>query len=212
MRVVVVGANGRTGALAVGAALAVGHEVTGVVRDRSHFARQRALGATPVLGDVELDVTPALAGHDAVIFAAAASGSDADRADAVDHLGVIRTVRGAVAQGVGRFVLISSMYADRPDEGPAFLRPYLEAKQRSDAFLVATALGWTILRPGGLTDQPGTGLVAVARHLPRAEHGIPRADVAAVAVAALGTSRTLRRAFDLTVGPSPVDEALRGLG
>ncbi|MGH9067561.1 MAG: NAD(P)H-binding protein [Acidimicrobiales bacterium] len=105
----------------------------------------------------------------------------------------------------GRLV-ISSMYADRPEQGPAFLRSALLAKQRSARVATTASLDWTIIHPGGLTDDPGTGRVTVDTNLRGGR--VPRQDVAHVAVAALAAPATIRRAFDLVSGDTPIDESL----
>lgn len=206
MNVLVIGANGRTGRLVVSAAVAAGHEVGGMIRDASQAPTQRKLGAHPVTGDVTGVLSDAMAGRDAVVFAAGGGGEDRN---AVDYDGVVNAVHAAEAAGIRRFVLISSRYADRPDEGPEFLRPALTAKGRSEAVLAASRLDWTIIRPGGLTDEPGTALIELGTW--PGPGRVPRADVAAVAVAALSERSTVSRAFDLLAGEIPIPDALARL-
>lgn len=207
MDIVVIGANGRTGRLVVGRAVAAGHRVTGMVRRAEQMDAQRDLGAEAVIGDVTADLAPILTGCEAVVFAAG-GGAGADW-EAVDHAGVLGAVRTAEAVGARRFVLVSSRYADRPAEGPEFLRPALEAKGRSDAFLAASGLEWTIVRPGGLTDGPPTGLIETSSSTGPGR--IARADVADVVVTALGLPSTIRRAFDVVGGEVPIPAALAAL-
>ena len=71
-------------------------------------------------------------------------------------------------------------------------------------------LAWTILRPGGLTDAPATGLVRLAAPpVPRGT--VPRADVAAVIAALLDSPGTRHQTLELTSGDSPVAAAVRGI-
>jgi uncharacterized protein YbjT (DUF2867 family) len=128
---------------------------------------------------------------------------------AVDAQACIALQRLADAHGVARWVQVSSMFADRPQHGPPFLQQVLAAKQRSDEALAASGLGWTIVRPGGLSDAPGTGHVALGTGLPGGM--VPRADVAAVVVTCLDSPATARRAFDLVAGPDPVRAAVDAL-
>jgi uncharacterized protein YbjT (DUF2867 family) len=72
-----------------------------------------------------------------------------------------------------------------------------------------SGLQWTIVRPGGLTDDPGTGRVTVGEELSRGS--IARDDVAAVLAAALATPTTIGRAFDVISGTTPIEEALAAL-
>lgn len=208
MRVLVIGANGRTGRLIVAAAVHAAHDVAGMIRRPDQAPTQRKMGAEPLYGDVTGDLTKVLAGRDAVVFAA--GGSVGDDRNRVDDAGAVNAVRTAEDVGVRRFVLVSSRYADRPEQGPEFLRPALRAKGRSDAVLVTSNLDWTIVRPGGLTDDEPTGRVDLTR---RSGPGrIARADVAAVTIAALTTPFTKGEAFDLTAGDTPIQTALAALG
>jgi uncharacterized protein YbjT (DUF2867 family) len=89
------------------------------------------------------------------------------------------------------------------------MRPYYEAKANADERLAASGLDYTIVRPGGLTDGPGTGRVAVGTELERGS--IPRDDVAAVLLAVLETPSSIGKTFELVSGETPVEEAVRGL-
>ena len=111
--------------------------------------------------------------------------------------------------GVVRYVMVSSMGTeDAEHAGP--MRPYLEAKRDADDALRESGLDWTIVRPGGLTDAPGTGTVDAARALGR--HGqITRDDTALTVLEALLQPATIGVAFDVLEGPTPVAEALRAL-
>ncbi|MFR9731699.1 SDR family oxidoreductase [Saccharopolyspora sp. MS10] len=214
MLVTVLGATGKTGALIVGELLGRGATVRGAVRRPAALEEVRARGADAVLADLRAEteeLAEALAGSDVVINAAAASDPQPGLAEAVDRDGAINAVRAAQKAGITRFVQVSSLFADRPDEGPEFLHRVLRAKQISDQALVESGMGWTILRPGGLTDDPGTGLVRLANRLdiaPGTPRTVPRADVAAVAAAALDEPSSLDRAFDLTSGDTPIADAL----
>lgn len=117
----------------------------------------------------------------------------------------------AAAAGVGRFVLVSSMFADRPDVGPAFLREVLAFKRIGEHPLTASALAWTILRPGGLVDGPGTGRVT-AGHSPHGTPGmLPRTDLATSAVACLAAPNTIGAGIDLVAGETLIATALAAL-
>jgi uncharacterized protein YbjT (DUF2867 family) len=87
---------------------------------------------------------------------------------------------------------------------------YLRAKSEADANLRTRDLDWTIVRPGGLTDDPPTGKVTIADDT--GDGTIPRADVAAVVVEALVERLAIRRQFEVISGDQPIAEALRQLG
>jgi uncharacterized protein YbjT (DUF2867 family) len=102
------------------------------------------------------------------------------------------------------------MGAGDPSSGPEAMRPYLEAKAEADAALAASDRDWTIVRPGRLTDDPGTGRVELAASLGRGGE-ITRDDVAAVLVGCLDEPRTVRATFELLQGETPIAEALASL-
>ena len=152
----------------------------------------------------------AVRGADAVVFAAGAGpGSGDARKKTVDLGGAVKLVEAAKAEGISRYLIVSSMGADKaPEDGSEGFGAYLQAKFEADEAVRASGLDYTIVRPGGLTDDPGTGLVAVAEHLDRGQ--IPRADVAAVFVACLEEPATIGKSFDLISGDTPIAAALRG--
>ena len=82
------------------------------------------------------------------------------------------------------------------------MQPYFQAKAQADAALEQSGLDHTIVRPGGLTDDPGTGQVTVAPELERGGQ-IPRDDVAAVLLAVLDAPNTIGKAFDLVERRAP---------
>lgn len=212
MRVLVAGANGKTGRLLLGRLAEGGHEPVAMVRDAGQIPELREHGAVDaVVGDLQGDVSEAPAGCAAVLFAAGSgSATGPDKTIRVDLMGAIRLVEACRASGAERFVMLSAMRTDDPDEGPERLRHYLAAKMEADRWLQASGLAWTIVRPGRLTDDPGTGRIRAARHLD--DYGeVPREDVAAAMAASLEVDATRGRIFEMLSGDTPVREALEGL-
>ncbi|MEU8783172.1 NAD(P)H-binding protein [Streptomyces sp. NPDC048637] len=215
MRIVIAGGHGQI-ALRLERLLAKrGDEVAGIIRRPEQAGDVLAAGAEPVVCDLESasveDVARHMEGADAAVFAAGAGpGSGIERKDTVDRSAAALFADAAEAAGVRRFLVISSMGADRePPEGtdPVFTA-YLRAKGAADTDVRARAgLDWTILRPGRLTDAPGTGLVALAEATGRSE--VPRDDVAAVLVELLDEPGTIGRTLELISGDVPVNEAVR---
>ena len=189
-----------------------GHTARGLVRNPSHAADLQAAGAVPVIGDLENDASLSayVKGADAVVFAAGAGpGSGPARKRTVDLGGAVKLADAAVDQGVRRYLMVSSIGAQDPASGGEAMRAYLEAKAEADAYVTARAdLDWTIVRPGHLTDEPGTGLVTASREL-GGRGPVPRDDVAAVLAACLTTPATIGVTFELFAGSTPIDEALR---
>ncbi len=190
-----------------------GHHGRGLIRNPDQAADLEAAGAEAVVCDMEADdVRPHVEGADAVVFAAGAGpGSGPERKRTVDEGAAVALVEAARAAGVRRYVMISAMGADDPAGGPEAMRPYLEAKGAADAAVRDSGLDWTIVRPGGLTDEPGTARVAVAPSLGRSGK-VPRDDVALVIAELLDPPAAIGVSFDLLAGDEGVAEAVRRLG
>jgi nucleoside-diphosphate-sugar epimerase len=217
MRIVVAGAHGQI-ARRLGRLLSArGDTVVGLIRNPAHESDVVGDGVDPVVLDLETasveDVAGVLAGADAVVFAAGAGpGSGAPRKDTVDRGAAVLLADAAERAGVARYLLISSMGADTvadgatPDGIDEVFLAYLRAKLAAEEDLLARpGLSTTVLRPGALTDDPGTAGVTLA---PRVERGsVPRDDVAAVLVALLDAG-TDGAVLELVGGPTPIDEAV----
>jgi nucleoside-diphosphate-sugar epimerase len=213
MEVAIAGGHGKIGLL-LGRLLAEReHAVLGLIRDPVQEEDLHAIGVEPVICDLEGDgdVSEAVKGVDAVVFAAGAGpGSGAERKRTMDLGGALKLIDAARAEGISRYVMVSAMgAADPPAEGGDVYGEYLRAKAGADRALAASGLDFTIVRPGRLTDEPPTGRVAIAERLERGE--IPRADVAAVLAAVLGADNTIGKAFDLVSGEEPLLEAVAEL-
>ena len=213
MEVAIAGAHGKIGLL-LGSLLAErGETVIGLIRNPAQEDDLHAAGVEPVLCDLEGDddVAAAVAGVDAVVFAAGAGpGSGAERKRTMDLEGAVKLIEAAKAEGISRYVIVSSMGAgDPPAEGGDVFGEYLRAKAGADRALQASGLDYTIVRPGALTDEPGSGLVEVGESLDRGE--VPRADVAAVIAAALVSPNAIGKTFELMSGETPVEDAIAAL-
>jgi uncharacterized protein YbjT (DUF2867 family) len=213
VKVAVAGGHGKVARLLLELLAKGGHSGIGLIRNPDHAGDLRELGAEPVLCDLEGDddLAAVVSGADAVVFAAGAGpGSGAERKRTVDLGGAVRLIDAAKAEGIDRYLIVSSMgTVDPPAEGGGAFGEYLRAKAEADRALAASGLDYTIVRPGRLTDDPPTGRVRVARRLERGS--ISRADVAAVLFAVLGADNTIGRDFDLLEGETPVKEALAAL-
>jgi uncharacterized protein YbjT (DUF2867 family) len=211
MNIFVAGGHGKIGLRLLRLAAQRGDQARGLIRDPGQSADLEAVGAEPVVADWEAgdDITPLVAGADAVVFAAGAGpGSGPERKRTVDYGGAVKLIEAAKANGVSRYVIVSSMGADDPSSAPEQMRPYQEAKAAADEALRDSGLDFTIVRPGMLTDDPGTGLVDAAPSLGR-RGPIPREDVAAVLLAVLDAPSTITVTFELLSGDTPIDEAVR---
>ncbi|RFA22503.1 SDR family oxidoreductase [Subtercola boreus] len=189
-----------------------GHEAVAIIRNADQGADVLAAGGIPLVVDLENTDAQTLArdlqGVDAVVFAAGAGpNSTAERKLTVDRDGAILLADAAEVAGIGRYVLISSMGADDfdPDSEEVF-QVYLQAKSAADANVRSRNLEWTIIRPGGLTDDAPTGEVTLAESTGRGT--IPRADVAALVAAALLDGIAIGAQFEAISGDIPIPDAL----
>jgi uncharacterized protein YbjT (DUF2867 family) len=216
MRVVIAGGHGQIALRLTKLLAADGHEVVGLVRNPDHEADVAAVGGTVAVLDLEQASVDAVAevlnGADVAIFSAGAGpGSGNDRKDTVDRGAASLLAEAAERAGVRRHIQVGSMGADHADE----LDPddtftiYLKAKKAAEDDLRARDLDWTVLRPGGLTNDAGTGQVLLADKTGRGS--ITRDDVALVLAGLCQTPASIGRTLELIAGDTPVTEALKNL-
>lgn len=186
-----------------------GHEVRGIIRKEDQAEDLKQLGVEPVVCDVEQteDISNAVGEADAVLFAAGAGpGSGAERKWTVDCDGAIKLIGAAKKNGIDRYVMISAMGLDKP-RGNEVFQVYQKAKAEADEALRNSGLDYTIIKPGRLTDEPGTGKVTLAPGLERGE--VPREDVATVLAEIFETPETAGLQLDLIAGDTPIKKAVR---
>jgi uncharacterized protein YbjT (DUF2867 family) len=188
-----------------------GDDVRSLIRNPDHADDVRAAGGDPLVCDLEQQdehaIAEAISGADAVVFAAGAGpGSGAERKGTMDLGGAVKLIEAAKRAGIRRYVMVSSVNADPNAAGDDVFSVYLRAKGEADAELTASGLDYTIVRPGRLTDGPGTGRVQLGDDVGSGE--IPRDDVAAVLAAALHEPDTVGRTFELISGDTAIDDAL----
>lgn len=216
-RIVIAGGHGKIALILARLLADRGDSPVGLIRNPDHVRDVEDTGARAVVIDLEKATVDELAEHlrdvDAVVFAAGAGpGSGAERKDTVDRGAAVLLADAAVAAGVRRYVMISAMGADAEvdSEQDEVFAAYLRAKSAADADVRSRSeLDSTIVRPGGLTDDPATSMVTVAESTGRGS--IPRADVASVVVSALDIERTVGQTFEVIGGDTPIDVALTAL-
>ena len=218
MQVVIAGGHGKIG-LRLAALLAARGDVdTGVVRNPDHTADLERAGATPVVLDLESATTDELAavvtGADAVVFSAGAGpASGVARKETVDRAAAVLLADAARQAGVRRYLLVSSTGVDEPlaPDADEVWAAYIAAKKAAEEEVTSRDdLDWTVLRPGRLTDDPGTGKVLLAPPpVPRAD--VTRDDTAAVLAALLDTPGTAGKVLELREGDTDVLEAVAAM-
>jgi uncharacterized protein YbjT (DUF2867 family) len=214
MHVVIAGGHGKIALLLTPMLVARGDHVRSLVRRPEHCDELRELGAEPVLCDLEAlepgQIASLVGTGDALVFAAGAGpGSGAARKLTLDRDGAAKTIEACRANGIERYLMISSMGAGDPPDGDDVFSVYLRAKAAADAALVASGLAYTIVRPGMLTDDAATGRVRLGLSVPRGE--IAREDVASVLMGCLDEPRTARLTFEAVGGEEPIARAIQAL-
>jgi uncharacterized protein YbjT (DUF2867 family) len=212
MQVAIAGAHGKIARLLTIRLLARGDTVIGLIRNPDHAEETRGAGADPRVCDLEaagvVNVAAAVRGADAAVFAAGAGpGSGAARKLTVDRDGAIKLLEAAALAAIRRFIIVSAVGAEHPPDGDDVFSVYLRAKAAADRAVQSSDRDWTIVRPGRLTDDPGTGEVRVQSSPFRGQ--IPRDDVAAVLAELLHEPHAARHALYLNSGHDSIADALR---
>lgn len=215
--VAIVGGHGQIARILHGVLAERGHTPVALVRKEEQAEALQGEGVEARLLDIEAadegQFASAFSGCDAVVFAAG-GGADGSKSRklSVDLGGSLKSIAGARRAGISRFVQISAIDVDNelPEDTDEVWRAYVEAKRDADKALRGSDLDWTVIRPGKLTDDPGTGRVALGDDVERAE--VTRADVAAVVAAVIDEPASIGRQWNLVGGETPVEEAVAAAG
>lgn len=215
MKILVVGANGQIGRHLVQFIQNSEHEARAMIRNEDQAAYFKELGAETAVVDLEQDVetiAKAADGVDVIVFTAGSGPKTGkDKTIMIDLDGAVKTIEAAKTAGVKRFIMVSSFDTTRAaiQEAPESFAPYVAAKHYADEWLKATHLAYTIVHPGGLTNDKGTGKVAAAVKVDRGE--IPREDVASVIFHSIKNDDTIKKEFQIVSGDTKVEEAVASL-
>ncbi|MFP3919441.1 SDR family oxidoreductase [Lysinibacillus telephonicus] len=215
MRVFLIGANGQVGKHIVQLLKdSDRHTLKAMVRTEEQAKALKQSGVDAVVANLEGsvdDIGEAMNGSDAVIFSAGSGGSTgADKTLLVDLDGAVKSMEAAEKIGVNRYVMVSAFNArNRESWIDSPIKPYMVAKHYADRILSASSLNYTIVGPGLLLNEPGTGKVIAGKDIETGS--IPREDVAKTVVAVLDEENTYRKTFDLISGENTIEEALKGL-
>lgn len=212
---------------------AEGHTVHSVIRNPDQKPDIEGLGGTPIVQSIEESSVEDLANTitrtkaSTILWCAGAGGGNPERTRAVDNEGAIRSMDATVKAGVKRYIIISAIdvrdrqnkpepewYDDndrqRSDKVWSAIGPYMQAKFAADRSLVTEngrrGLEYTIVRPGGLTNEPAKGTIAAGKvHLGAT---ISREDVARTVVECVKNDKTKGLAFDCVGGETPIVDAV----
>ncbi|MCB0828922.1 MAG: SDR family oxidoreductase [Solirubrobacterales bacterium] len=211
MQIAIAGGHGKIALILTRLLSDRGDRVVSMVRDPDQAGDVTEAGGEPVVVDLEHSsddqLDRVLTGCDAVVFAAGAGpGSGAARKESVDYAAAVSLIEAARRTGVRRYVMISASGADPDAAGDEVFAVYLRAKGRADRELASSGLDFTIIKPVGLTDQPGTGQVATNE--PSLTGQVSREDVAAVVAEALGRDDSIGATFRMSAGTTPIPDAI----
>jgi uncharacterized protein YbjT (DUF2867 family) len=214
MKVTIAGGHGKIALRLTRLLVSGGNDVVGLIRNPAHAVDVTAAGGSATVCDLERaevgEIAAAIDGSGAVVFAAGAGpGSGAERKLTMDRDGAVKLLRAATSSAVPRYLMVSATGVENPPSGDDVFEVYLRAKAEADDAVQASDLEWTIVRPGGLTDDPGTGNVRI--EATPFSGPVPRDDVAAVLAALLADPASVGRVLYLSSGPTPINEALNGV-
>jgi uncharacterized protein YbjT (DUF2867 family) len=212
VNVVIVGGHGKI-AMRLAKILAErGDSPRGIIRQTDQAPDLEEIGAEPIVLDIEnVEIDDAVSGADAVVFAAGAGpGSGPARKRTVDYAGAKNLADSAQTHGVRRYLMVSAIGANHPERWSNEMGPYYEAKHDADEYVANSGLDYTIVRPGRLTDDPGTGKVDLGDG-PGGSGSVTRDDVALVLAELLTADNAIGKGFDLLNGDTPVAEAIAAL-
>jgi len=211
MKVLIVGANGKVARHSI---KHIGnsnkHEAVAMIRKEEQVSELKELGAAEtVIADLEGDISHAFKGVDAVIFAAGSGPhTGADKTVLIDLWGAIKTIDEAKKHGINRFVMVSAINVDEPESAPIAMRHYVVAKKLADDHLKASGLDYTIVRPGGLTNDEPTGKILLEEKIGHRNTTITRADVGHVVVETLDKKNTYGKSFEILNGETSIKDAI----
>lgn len=214
-KVFIVGGSGKVARHLAQLLSARGHMPQSLYRHAGQEEDLKALGATPVYGDLlELDVSELahlMADSDVVVFSAGAGGKGGpEMTNAIDGRGLELTVAAAQKAGIQRFLLVSAFpEASRGKKVSETFENYMAVKKLADVHVADTDLDWIILRPGTLLDALGTGKVRAGLAIPYGD--VTRDDVAASLVELIEHPEVSRMIIELTGGDTPLDQAIQRL-
>lgn len=215
MNVLIIGANGQIGKHII--RLAKDREdlsIKAMVRQQEQADAFQSEGIEAVIADLEgsvEEIAKAMEGIDTVIFTAGSgSHTGAEKTILVDLDGAVKAIEAAEQANAERFIMISAMQAHRREAwANSPIKHYMAAKHYADRILVDSKLNYTIIRPGSLLNEPGTGKIQAGDITDRGT--ITREDVAKVVLASLKNEKTYRRGFEILSGEQDVEEALNQL-
>ncbi|KGL37496.1 NAD-dependent dehydratase [Listeria newyorkensis] len=208
MNILVIGAHGQIGKQTVELlAKNANFTVVAMIRKEEQREALEQLGAKVIIADLENDFSSAYSGIDTVIFSAGSGGhTGPEKTIAIDQNAAIRAVQYAEKHDISHFIMVSSVGADQPEQGPESLRNYLIAKGNADKALQQSQLNYTIIRPVTLTNEPAT--TRISEHT-TGHTTITRADVALFLSTIVDNTKTYKQTYTIQNGETPIDHFIK---
>lgn len=204
-KVLVAGAHGTTGKKIISILQKSDkYEPIAMVRKKEQVSEFEKDSVKTILADLEQDVSQTTKGIDRVIFAA---GSGGKNVKAVDQEGAKKLMDASKKDGIKKFVMLSSMGADNPEEASE-LKDYLKAKHNADEHLKSLGMEYSIVRPGTLNNEAGKGKIQLEQKLNKRGE-ISRQDVAETLVGSLDNSFARNKTFEILEGDTDISAALK---
>lgn len=228
LKLAIIGANGKVATCLIKQLSKLTSEftTTAFIRNATQIPKFKTLGiqsslAIDITNNTASEIASALKGFDAVIFCAGAAGKGLDLTFSVDLDGAVKVSEAVKSNGIKRFILVSALKSqDRSFWWDTSLRSYYIAKKYADEIISADKdINWTILQPGYLLDEPGTGKIEdpsivngiAVNFVVDGKLEISRDDVAKTIVECLRDDSTIHKFIPLIKGDFEIKEAFKKL-
>ncbi|PNZ66739.1 NAD(P)-dependent oxidoreductase [Staphylococcus croceilyticus] len=214
MSILVIGANGGVGSKLVQQLKDDNVTFTAGVRKEEQVSSLKEQNIEATLVDVEKDsideLTEKFNEFDKVIFSVGSGGSTgADKTIIVDLDGAVKAIEASKKANIKHFVMVSTYDSRREAFDPSGdLKPYTIAKHYADNHLRESGVTYTIVHPGGLKDEEGTGQIEADLYFD-GRGVIPREDVATVLKEVVTSEgKYQNQEFQIITGNQSIQDAL----
>jgi len=212
MNVLVIGANGNIGRRVITQLNDTEHSSVALVRKEEQVSDLEELGGDKViLGNLEEDFSHAYEDIDVVIFTAGSGGStDYDKTLNIDLYGAVKAVNYAEDAGVKQYLQVSATDSPDPEAAGGGIKPYAVSKHMSDFYIRQSSLNYTIVQPGPLSDDEGTGKISLSDEITKHPHDykIMRDDVATILIESIGNDNVQNKTLVVENGDEDIKNAL----
>ncbi|MQS76301.1 SDR family oxidoreductase [Companilactobacillus halodurans] len=210
MKVLIIGAHGKVGHLLIGELQSRNIDFVAGLRSQEQIKaynenniETQFIDLTASLDDIKDSIEAS--GADVIVFSAGAGGAGYDKTIEIDLDGAIKTMMVAETIGIKRYIMVSSLFSDNRSKWEASgIRPYMIAKHYADDHLRGSGLDYTIIHPGGLSDEDGTGKVKLLG--PNEQGMIPRVDVAKALALIIQNPNTIGKEYTFASGDQPEED------